>query len=296
MLHPKNANQAIIVRVGLPMLRNANQDHMPQLKDRRLVYFVHREEMLQIMVQLYAIFAVTINTNPNPMLQNAFQWKKVIIVLVLQQKWNAHRVKQALVVMQHVKRVVQECFKVPPGIQHVLRFKVVITNRAPQPKWFVQPVKQAMVAMQRVKNVFQECFKVHPVAQHVVFAQQDDMRQARDQLHALIVHLARMRVLILLLNVPNVATMNTSQIPLLPNVVRFKAVITVLEQQPKWFVQPVKREVVETQRVANVYKDGIKIYQVRLNATNARPDMATMQMVQQHAMVYLQDPTVWMVK
>ena len=90
-----------------------------------------------------------------------------------------------------------------------------------------------MVAMQHVKHVVQECIKVHPVAQHVVFAQQEDMRQVRDQLHALIVHPARMRDLILLLNVPNVATMNTSQIPLLPNVVRFKAVITVLEQQPK---------------------------------------------------------------
>ena len=90
-----------------------------------------------------------------------------------------------------------------------------------------------MVAMQRVKYVVQECFKVHPVAQYVVFAQQDDTRQVWDQLHALIVHPARMRVLILLLNVPNVATMNTSQIPLLPNVVRSKVVITVLEQQPK---------------------------------------------------------------
>ena len=87
--------------------------------------------------------------------------------------------------------------------------------------------------MQRVKNVVQESFKVHPVVQHVVFAKQDDTQQVRDQLHALIVHPARMRVLMLLLNVPNVATMNTSQIPLLPNVVRFKVVITVLEQQPK---------------------------------------------------------------
>ena len=89
------------------------------------------------------------------------------------------------------------------------------------------------MAMQHAKRVVQECFKVPPGIQLVVFAKQDDMQQVRDQLHALIVHPARMRVLILLLNVPNVATMNTSQIPLLPNVVRSKKVITVLEQQPK---------------------------------------------------------------
>ena len=118
-------------------------------------------------------------------------------------------------------------------LPNVVRSKVVITVLEQEPKSFVQPVKQAMVAMQHVKHVVQECIKVHPVAQHVVFAQQEDMRQVRDQLHALPVHPARMRVLMLLLNVPNVATMNTSQIPLLPNVVRFKAVITVREQQPK---------------------------------------------------------------
>ena len=34
---PQDANKAIIVWAKLPVLRNANQDLMPQLKDRRLV-------------------------------------------------------------------------------------------------------------------------------------------------------------------------------------------------------------------------------------------------------------------
>ena len=73
MILPQYAKRVIFVWVELPALQNAIQDHMPQLKDQRLVYFVRREDMLQIMVQLHATFAVTINTNTKPMLQNAFQ-------------------------------------------------------------------------------------------------------------------------------------------------------------------------------------------------------------------------------
>ena len=73
MILPPYAKQAIFVWVELPVLQHAIQDRMPQLKDQGLVHFVHREDMLQIMVQYIATFAVTINTNTKPMLQNAFQ-------------------------------------------------------------------------------------------------------------------------------------------------------------------------------------------------------------------------------
>ena len=86
MILPPYAKQAIFVWVELPVLQHATQDHMPQLKDRRLVYFVHQEDMLQSMVQYFATFAVTMNTSQIPLLPNVVRFKAVITVLEQQPK------------------------------------------------------------------------------------------------------------------------------------------------------------------------------------------------------------------
>jgi hypothetical protein len=129
-----------------------------------------------------------------------------------------------------------------------------------------------------------------------VFAQQEDTRQVKDQLHALPVHPARMPLFILLLYVPNVATMNINRVPMLPNVVRSKVVITVLAPQQKSFVQPVKLDLVEINRVPAASLVNFKMWPETARASFAQWALETMVKGPRVALAFRPVPTKWVAK
>jgi len=213
----KNVIRVIFAKVKPPIKPLAFLDPTPPKKDPLHALNVHPERMPILSVLYLAKIVTTMHTNPNPMLRNAFQSKKVSINRAQQPKSNAHRVKQDVVATQRVKIVQLDRTKTYPATPRVLNVPLDLATKPKVLRHAMLSLPDRTVGTAKCVNVKQVIFtKVKP--QTKLFVILGRMQPDQNQYPVLNAHLARMPILLVPLLAKSVVTMHTNRTPMLRNV------------------------------------------------------------------------------